>query len=136
MTQPTTEPGSFVWTRRQRAVLGGAVLVLCPVFFVRAILNPTHVDDPPPPHGERANALPARIDPNTADWPAWAGLPLIGETRARDIVEFRDAWTADHPGELPFQRPEDLTRVKGIGKTTAEALAPYLVFPPPAPADQ
>ena len=130
-----TEPGSFVWTRRQRTVLAGVVLILCTAFFVRALRNPTRVTDPPAPHGDRANALAARIDPNTADWPAWAGLPLIGEKRAKDIVSFRQAWMADHPGELPFRKPEDLARVKGIGKATVEALTPFLVFPADEPRE-
>ena len=123
------ESGSILWTRRQRAVLGGAVIVLCAAFFVRAVWNPARVANPVSPVGERAVELATRIDPNTADWPAWAALPLIGEKRARQIVEFRDQWAAEHPGETPFAKLEDLMRVKGIGKATIEALAPYLAFP-------
>jgi hypothetical protein len=123
------EPGSMVWTRRQRAVLAGVVLVLCGVYFVVALKHPRRVDDPPPPMGDRANALATRIDANTADWPAWAGLPLIGEKRAKEIVAFREAWVAERPGEVAFEKAEDLMRVKGIGKATVEALKPYLLFP-------
>ena len=123
------EPGSILWTRRQRTILGGTVLVLCAVFFVRAVWNPARMANPVSPVGERAVELATRIDPNTADWPAWAALPLIGEKRARQIVEFRDQWAAEHPGETPFAKLEDLMRVKGIGKATIEALAPYLAFP-------
>jgi DNA uptake protein ComE-like DNA-binding protein len=130
------EPGSFVWTRRQRAVLAGIVLILCTVFFVRALRNPAHVDDPPAPEGSRAAELATRIDPNTADWPAWAGLPLIGEKRAKEIVAFRESWRADHPDQLPFEKAEDLMRVKGIGKATVETLKPYLIFPPADEAAQ
>jgi DNA uptake protein ComE-like DNA-binding protein len=126
------EPGSFVWTRRQRAVLAGLVLILCAVFFAKALRNPAHVDDPPAPTGDLAHTLATRIDPNTADWPAWAALPLIGEKRAKEIVAFREAWQADHPDQLPFERPEDLMHVKGIGKATVETLKPYLIFPPAA----
>jgi DNA uptake protein ComE-like DNA-binding protein len=125
------EPGSILWTRRQRTVLGGAVVVLCAVFFVRAVRNPARVANPVEPVGERAVELATRIDPNTADWPAWAALPLIGEKRARQIVEFRDQWAAEHPGETPFAKLDDLMRVKGIGKATVEQLAPYLAFPSP-----
>jgi DNA uptake protein ComE-like DNA-binding protein len=129
------EPGSFVWTRRQRAVLATFVLILCAAFFVRALRNPAHVDDPPAPEGSRAASLATRIDPNTADWPAWAALPLIGEKRAREIVAFRESWQTDHPDQIPFEKPEDLTRIKGIGKATVETLKPYLTFPPaPEPA--
>ena len=73
--------------------------------------------------------LLSKIDPNTADWAAWATLPLIGEKRAKEIVAFREAWQAEHPGEIPFAKLEDLTRVKGIGKATIATLEPYLVFP-------
>src|SRR4051812_36622344 len=131
-----TQPGSFVWTRRQRAVLAAVVLILCAFFYVTALRNPSHVDDPPAPEGSRAADLATRIDPNTADWPAWAALPLIGEKRAREIVAFREAWQADHPDQVPFEKAEDLTRVKGIGKATVETLRPYLTFPSVAdPAD-
>ena len=124
------QPGSFIWTRRQRAVLGSIVLILCGVFFLQALRHPTRIDDPPAPTGDLAANLATRIDPNTADWPAWAGLPLIGEKRAKEIIAFREQWLTDHPDEPPFQKPEDLTRVKGIGKATVETLKPYLVFPP------
>ena len=93
-----TEPGSFVWTRRQRAVLASLVLILCAVFFVRALRNPTHVDDPAAPTGDLAQSLATRIDPNTADWPAWAALPLIGEapvSRGTTVVlTTRTGWHA------------------------------------------
>jgi DNA uptake protein ComE-like DNA-binding protein len=127
------ERGSFVWTRRQRAVLASIVVIVCAAFFVQSLRHPKHVDDPPAPTGDLARALATRIDPNTADWPAWAGLPLIGEKRAKEIVAFREQWLIDHADELPFERPDDLTRVKGIGKATVEALKPYLIFPTPEP---
>jgi competence protein ComEA len=123
------EPGAHIWTRQQRVVLGAIVLILCAAFAARAWRNPQRVGDPTDPAGPRAAELLSKIDPNTADWPAWAALPLIGEKRARQIVEFRDKWAADHPGEIPFATPQDLTRVKGIGKATVETLAPYLAFP-------
>jgi len=124
------QPGSYVWTRRQRAVLASVVMILCAYFFVQALRHPTRVDDPPAAAGDLAHTLATRIDPNTADWPAWAGLPLIGEKRAREIVAFREQWLTDHPDETPFAKLEDLMRVKGIGKATVETLKPYLIFPP------
>ena len=130
------EPGSFVWTRRQRTVLASLVLILCTVFLVKALRNPAHVDDPPAPEGSRAADLATRIDPNTADWPAWAGLPLIGEKRAKEIVAFREAWQGEHSDQIPFEKPEDLMRVKGIGKATVETLKPYLIFPSAADSAQ
>jgi hypothetical protein len=123
------EPGAWLWTRRQRAVLAGVVLLVAGWLFVRAMRDPARVADPPPVMGELANHLATRIDPNSADWPAWAALPLIGEKRAKEIVAFRENWLAEHPGEAPFEKLEDLMRIKGIGKATVGALEPYLVFP-------
>ena len=127
------EKGARIWTRRQRAVLAVVILITAAILGVRAYRNPLHIDDPQPPTGPRAADLATRIDPNTADWPAWAGLPLIGEKRAKEIVAFRGQWLIDHPDEAPFQKPEDLMRVKGIGKATVETLKPYLIFPPAEP---
>ena len=123
------ERGAWIWTRRQRAVLAVAVLLLAGWFFVRALREPARVADPPPVIGELANDLATRIDPNTADWPAWAALPLIGEKRAKEIVAFRENWLVEHPAEIPFEKLEDLMRIKGIGKATIATLEPYLVFP-------
>ena len=123
------EAGAWVWTRRQRAALAGLVLVVAGWMFVRAVREPARVGDPPAAVGELANDLATRIDPNTADWPAWAALPGIGEKRAREIVAWREAYVAGHPGEVAFAKVEDLMKVNGIGKLTAEALEPYLVFP-------
>ena len=122
-----TEPGAWIWTRRQRLVLAIVVMALALIFGLRAIRNPARVSNPQG-DGELANDLATRIDPNTADWPAWAALPLIGEKRAKEIVAFRESWQTDHPGETCFEKLEDLTRVKGIGKETIKTLAPYLYF--------
>jgi len=53
------QPGSFVWTRRQRTVLASIVLILCGVFFVQALRHPTHIDDPPAPAGVAHNVVNA-----------------------------------------------------------------------------
>lgn len=123
------ERGAWIWTKRQRMVLGVAVLALAAVFWVRALRQPARVNNPPPAVGELAGDLATRIDPNTADWPAWVALPLIGEKRAKEIVAFREAWLAEHPGETPFEKLEDLMRMKGIGKETIIKLEPYLLLP-------
>ena len=123
------EQGAWFWSRRQRGLVGALVLVLAAVFFVRAVRNPARVSDPPPPVGERANVLATRIDPNVAGWEAWAGLPEVGEKRAKEIVAWREAYVAEHPGEVAFAKAEDLMKVKGIKKATVETLGPYLLFP-------
>jgi competence protein ComEA len=60
-----------------------------------------------------------RVDINGADWPELVQLPGIGETLARRIVESREQ-------DGPFVDHEDLTRVRGIGPKTLDALRPYL----------
>lgn len=60
-----------------------------------------------------------RIDINSATWVEWIQLPGIGETLARRIVE-------DRRQNGPFEKVDDLRRVKGIGPKTIENLRPYL----------
>jgi competence protein ComEA len=127
------ERGAWVWTRRQRAVLAGVVLVAAGWMFVRAVREPARVDDPPGVMGELAHDLATRIDPNLADAAEWAALPGIGEKRAAEIVAYRAAYVAKHPGEAAFAKPADLENVKGIGKATVEALAEHLLFPEGGP---
>jgi hypothetical protein len=124
-----TRPRRFqVWTAPQRAVLLGGLAALVVYLFVRLAFNPTYVSDPQPEQPPRFHELADRIDPNTADWQSLAALPTIGEKRAKDIVEYRDAFVREHPGERGFSRPEDLLRVKGVGRTMVESLTPYLTF--------
>jgi competence protein ComEA len=108
-------------------------MLFCTYLLIRATLHPLSVSDPPPTSGPLAPTLATRIDPNSADWPAFAALPLIGEKRAKEIVAWREQFLVEHPDEIPFQKLEDLTRIKGIGKVTAEKLEPYLIFPSVAP---
>ena len=59
------------------------------------------------------------VNVNTAAWSELMELPEIGETLARRIVAHRQA-------EGPFQSPEDLTAVHGIGVKTLEHMRPCL----------
>ena len=59
------------------------------------------------------------ININTASAEELEGLSQIGVTRARDIVEFREQ-------NGPFESPEDLMQVKGIGEKTLEKLRDYI----------
>ncbi len=59
------------------------------------------------------------VNINTAAWPELMELPEIGESLARRIVDDRQA-------KGPFQSPEDLLRVRGIGEKTLELMRPYL----------
>jgi competence protein ComEA len=65
------------------------------------------------------NEYQFRVAMNSATWVEWAQLDGIGETLARRIV-------ADRAERGPFESPEDLLRVKGIGRKTVEKLRPFL----------
>ena len=61
-----------------------------------------------------------QIDINTADWSELVVLPDIGPAIAQRIIDDRAAGG-------PFQSPDDLLRVRGIGPKTLEGLRPYLL---------
>lgn len=65
----------------------------------------------------RSTSLPA-VDVNRADAAALEQLPGIGPALARRILEAR--------AERPFDGPEDLLRVRGIGPATLEKLRPRI----------
>lgn len=60
-----------------------------------------------------------RIDLNTAPEKDLARLPGIGESRAADIVAYRQEYG-------PFESPEELMEVKGIGAGIFEKLKDYI----------
>ena len=55
-----------------------------------------------------------KININTASVEELATLDRVGESYAKRIVEYRDA-------NGPFEKPEDIMKVKGIGQKTFEA---------------
>ncbi len=57
----------------------------------------------------------ALVDINTADLATIAGLPGVGETLARRIVDYRAAYG-------PFAAMEELLNVEGIGEKKLEAI--------------
>lgn len=118
------------WTPSQRGVVAGAVALLIMWLAVRLWLNPSHVSNPQPERPARYDELADRIDPNTADEATLGALPGVGPARARDIVNYRDSFRHPEPGRRPFERPEDLLKVKGIGVSMMETLRPYLIFRP------
>lgn len=73
-------------------------------------------DPPGTPHPQR------KIDLNTADKAALQTLPGIGPRLAERII--------NHRQKQPFQRPEDLLKVPGIGRKTLEAIQPWIVVGP------
>ena len=118
-----------LWTVRQRAVIIVLLSIILLYLTVRLIVNRVYVSDPQPRDPPRALELADKIDPNTADVATLAALPMIGERRARDIVEHRERFVAQSPGKLAFTRLEDLLRIKGFGPAMIEHVRPYLTFP-------
>ena len=118
-----------LWTISQRRAL--IVLCVCLSIYigVRFFLNRRYVPDPQPPVAELAAELQDKIDPNFADAPTLAVLPLIGEKRASDIIAYREEFVRKHPTEVAFKRLEDLRNIKGIGPSTIAQVSPYLIFP-------
>jgi len=69
--------------------------------------------------GFAAKALPEQpIDINHASTETLMSLPGIGKSKAQAILKFRN----DHA----FAQPEDLMKVKGIGKRLYAKLKPYI----------
>jgi DNA uptake protein ComE-like DNA-binding protein len=76
----------------------------------------------------------SRLDPNTAPLEELATLPQLGEKRAREIVAYREIFSADHPGHRAFTQPKDLLKVKGIAYSMMQTLEPFLTFTDPSKA--
>jgi len=76
--------------------------------------SPTASENPAPGllEGERINI-------NTAPASDLTRLPGIGEKRAEDIV----AWRTEHG---PFEKPEDILDVPGIGEATLKKIISYI----------
>ena len=68
---------------------------------------------------ETAEAIPDKVNINTASAEELDALPGIGAQRAADII-------ADREANGPFRIPEDLTRVPGIGEGILEGLIDYI----------
>lgn len=122
------------WTASHRRVI---IAILAGLFLygsVRLFRNRMYVSDPQPLTPLHAADLADRIDPNSADAPTLAVLPLIGDKRAADIVAYRQRFTRDHPAEPAFKKVEDMQKIKGIGPSTVDQIRPYLIFPTASPA--
>lgn len=70
------------------------------------------------------------IDPNTASSASLQRIPGIGPRKAQAIVEYR----AQH-GPRPFEKADDLKKVRGIGPVLCAAIARFMA-PASAPADE
>ncbi len=66
------------------------------------------------------------VNINTATATELMQLPRVGPRTAERIIAYREA-------NGPFQRPEDLMNVKGIGEKTFLRLQPYITVEGPGP---
>jgi competence protein ComEA len=69
----------------------------------------------------KASVAVAKINVNTAPLKELQRLPEIGKVTAERIIEYRTT-------VKPFAVPEDLLKVKGIGKKTLEKIRDQIVF--------
>jgi hypothetical protein len=103
---------------------------------IQYLREPMEIGDPPSPIGARAQELMDRLDPNTAGVSMLAAIPQMGEKRAAEIVEYRELFMRDHPGQSPFTEPRDLLKLKNFGVATLTTIEPYLVFGPIKPVSE
>jgi competence ComEA-like helix-hairpin-helix protein len=121
------------WSLPQRRALIGLIALAAAALAVEAYLRPIYMDEVLPGSGPRAGELVDRIDPNTASAGELATIPQLGPGRAREMIAYRESYTAAHPGRAAFERPEDLRNIRGIGPATIEKIVPHLVFDQAAP---
>jgi competence ComEA-like helix-hairpin-helix protein len=116
------------WTPSQRRGLLVIIAAIALCLTIKLLRNPTTVSDPQPQEGPAASRLASKLDPNTATAAELAAIPELGEKRAQAIVDYREEFSAKHPGQKAYTRATDLERIKGIGLATSENLEAYLKF--------
>jgi len=123
----------------QRRMAAGVMLAVVAVFAVVSLRGRGPEGDSERGADGRTSAAAATaaairtaapgIDPNTATWAELAQLPGIGESHAKAIVDYRDAFKrrAGATG-VAFRKPADLEPVPGVGGRMIERMAPWLRF--------
>ncbi|MFN3285702.1 MAG: ComEA family DNA-binding protein [bacterium] len=116
-----------MFTRNEALVLAvacGAVVAALALPWVRPGPAPLLVEGSPEPLPTWRPAAPGplAVSVNLATAEELERLPGIGPVLARRIVE-------DRARNGQYTRPEDLLRVKGIGRKTLDKLRPYLRVP-------
>ncbi len=99
--------------------MSAQVLVLLLLTSCSATPIAYHVGTPVAQTAEQQILLGQGIDINTASPESLAALPHIGPALAERIVAERN----DHG---PFQTPQELRRVKGVGAKTLEKILPFV----------
>lgn len=115
--------------RELRVLLAAAAIVLLSLLAVEGIRRLTWRGELRVENARETIGLPARIDVNAAKDYELCLLPGIGEKTAKAIIDYRD----EHG---PFERIEDLQRVRGIGPKTVERLRPHLMCVPPSHGEE
>jgi hypothetical protein len=118
-----------LWTRGHRIVILAGAGVILAYLVVQDWRQPVRVTDPPQAMGSRFNEVADRIDPNTADAPTLAALPMLGEKRAEEIVVYREEFLRSHPGQIAFAESRDLLKLRNFGVSTVASIEPFLIFP-------
>jgi DNA uptake protein ComE-like DNA-binding protein len=119
----------MIRTSSQRVGLALIGLALGLFLAYRWRANPAVVDYPQAAPGDRATELQKTVDPNLADVETLCSVPGISVAVAKAIVEYREKYAEDHPGQTAFKVPGDLDLVKGVGQATIKKIEPYLSFP-------
>lgn len=116
----------FSWAERAAALVAAATLAVCTGWFLQNrsggggyTVTAARVSTSPLPSAGQSFSPDAPLDLNAAELDDLMGLPGIGETRAAAILDYRAR-------RGPFQSPEELMEVPGIGPATFEQLRPYI----------
>jgi competence ComEA-like helix-hairpin-helix protein len=72
--------------------------------------------------------LENRINPNISTVESITRLPGIGAAKAEAIVAYRKNFRGKTQEDQPFQNPEDLQKVNGIGPKTVQNISQWLKF--------
>ncbi len=99
---------------RHRAALAPLVAALLLAAGMLLRISPVLAEEPNAPATPAVSAAAMQVNINTADAQTLAAnLKGVGESRAAEIVRYREAYG-------PFSSAEELVEVKGIGSSTLD----------------
>jgi len=95
-------------------------LALAALLLIQGWIAPAGLRASAAPGDETASPpAPAQIDINSAGEEALRKIPGVGDALAKRIVDFRKQ-------HGPFERVEDLMKIRGIGEKSFEKMRPYV----------